>query len=132
MKDLHVRRGAYWMVTALALAVTACGGGDSPTAGGGYGNGGNGGGGGGDPVATTAVNVSLAGFDPESIRVAPGTRVTWTWTDALQHTVTFADPQIADIPVYDSGSYGTLMPAASGTYLYQCSIHLFSGSVLVQ
>ena len=77
MKDPHVRRGAYWMVTALALAVTACGGGDSPTAGGGNGNGGNGGGGGGgDPVATTAVNVSLAGFDPGSIRVAPGARVT--------------------------------------------------------
>ena len=130
MKDPHVRRGAYWMVTALALAVTACGGGDSPTAGGGNGNGGNGGG--GDPVATTAVNVSLQGFDPESIRVAPGARVTWTWTDANQHTVTFADPQIADIPGYYGGSYDTLMPAASGTYSYQCSIHLFSGSVLVQ
>jgi len=111
----------------IALAA-ACGGG------GGYTNpppGGGGNPGGGGPTATNAVTVSNNQFSPNSIQVAPGTTVTWTWADgSAQHNVTFASD--ASNTLGSGATYSRAFPTA-GTFTYQCTLHPgMTGTVTVQ
>jgi plastocyanin len=129
MTTSHVRAGLRCAVAVLTLAMYGCGGG-SPTDDGG---GGGGGGGGGNPVMTNQVNVNSDSFNPAAIQVSPGTTVTWTWVSSgLEHNVTFDSNLITDSPTQASGNFQTAMPTQAGTYTYECTIHGFTGSVLVQ
>ena len=138
MKDSYVRREAHWMVMSFFLAVAGCGG-DSGTnggggVGGGYGGGGGSGGGGTTPVVTTSVNVVDFDFTPPDIQVTAGAMVTWTWTGAIAHNVTFAvSSGVTNGPLQVTGTHVAQMPTATGTYTYQCTIHplLMQGSVIV-
>jgi plastocyanin len=124
----HVRAGMTCAAAVLMLATYGCGGGYSPTD-----NGGGGGGGGDDnPVMTNQVTINSASFNPDAIQVSPGTTVTWTWGSAIEHNVTFDSNLITDSPDQTGGSYQTAMPTQPGTYTYSCTIHGFTGSVLVQ
>jgi len=74
-------------------------------------------------------------FQPEEITVPPGTTVTWTNEDSLQHTVTSGtrgnptDMFDETVPGGDSFSFTFEEP---GTYEYFCSIHPgMSGVVMV-
>ena len=89
------------------------------------------------PPATPAPSAVAAkivdfGFTPATLTVAMGTRVTWTNTGQVDHTVT------ANGGAFDSG---TLAPGASfsftfktaGTFAYHCAIHPFmTGTVIVK
>ena len=118
-----VRRGAFWIATALSLAVAGCGS-DDPT---------DPGGGGGTPVVTTAVTVNDNSFSPSAIRVSPGATVTWTFRGAVPHNVNFPSTAIADSQNQTSGTFSAVMPTAAGTYNYSCTLHAgMNGSVQVQ
>lgn len=127
MERSHVRRGAFWIATALSLAVVGCGGDDAT------GTGGGGGGGGGTPVATTAVTVNDNSFSPSAILVSPGATVTWTFRGAVPHNVTFPSTAITDSSNQTTGTFSTAMPTAVGTYSYSCTLHAgMNGTVQVQ
>lgn len=130
MERSHVRRGASGLLTALAVALTGCGG-DTPTTPGG--GGGGGGGGGTTPTVTTSVSVGNNFFSPADIQVSPGATVTWTWNSSgTQHNVTFPSTAIGDSPNQPSGTFSTAMPTTPGTYNYSCTLHSgMDGSVLV-
>ena len=129
MKDFLVRRRAHWMVMSLLLAVGGCGG-DSGTNGGG---GGGGGGGTTPPVVTTSVNIVDFAFEPPNIQISAGATVTWTWTGSIGHNVTFASAGITNSITQIAGTHMAVMPTATGTYTYMCTIHplLMTGSVIV-
>lgn len=91
--------------------------------------------GGGPPVLTTSVNVVDFDFDPPDIQVTGGATVTWTWTGAIGHNVTFASGTVsAPSATQAAGTFQVTMPTATGTYDYQCTIHptLMNGTVTVQ
>jgi len=82
------------------------------------------------------VNVTIQNyaFNPAAITVQPGTTVTWTNMDTVDHTVTSVGTSPAS---FDSR---TLHPGATfqytfnyaGTYTYGCTIHTFMrGTVTV-
>jgi plastocyanin len=73
-------------------------------------------------------------FQPAAIAVGSGATVTWTWSGtADQHNVTFANAAIASSSLQSSGTHTATMPAAAGTYSYQCTRHVgMTGSVQVQ
>jgi plastocyanin len=74
-------------------------------------------------------------FSPAAILVAPSAVVTWTWASGnIDHNVTFANGAITSSGTQNSGTFQSTMPAAVGTYSYQCSIHgsAMSGTVQVQ
>ena len=122
MKDLHVKRGAYWIAISLLLGATGCGG-DSGT------NGGD------DPVATTSVTIGDNFFNPASNAVSSGATVTWTWAGNIGHNVTFASSAVsAPSPTQPTGTFQVTMPTAAGEYAYQCTIHptQMNGTVTVQ
>ena len=124
MKKFCVRRGAYWMVTSLFLAVAGCGGDSGTNGGNGNGSGtGNGNGSGTTPVATTSVTVSDNFFTPPDIVVSGGATVTWTWAGNVGHNVTFSSSQITSQPTQTTGTHSAVMPTAAGVYAYQCTIH---------
>lgn len=85
----------------------------------------------GATAGSPAVAINDAGYAPGTVVVAPGGRVVWTNRGANPHTVT------SDTGVFDSGtlaSKGTFelaAPAATGTYAYHCTFHLYMHGSLV-
>jgi plastocyanin len=122
-------------VLAFAVAVTAavaCS--SSSTTG-------TGGGGGGHSNTITASSSTRGGaygsggnffFSPTPDTVAAGTAVTFT-VGSVVHNITFANGQgaPANIPATSNSSTMRTFPAA-GTYNYTCTIHGFSGVLVVQ
>jgi plastocyanin len=74
----------------------------------------------GTPVA--AVNVSNFAFDPNVLKVAKGTTVSWTNKDSAAHTVT------SDTKVFDSGNMAQGATYSFtfndiGDFSYHCTYH---------
>lgn len=89
-----MRRRVFFMlalVSALALATSACSKSDSGSTGGSSGGGGNGGGGGGG--GGTAVSIANLAFDPTTLSVSSGEEVTVSVTndDGVEHSFTLDD-----------------------------------------
>ena len=114
----------------LALALVGCGGGDDddtptdPT-----------------PTAPTTATVEASGsantFTPDSVRIARGGTVTWTFGSPRPHNVIFTAGQTG-APANVDGSLTNTSVArtfgTAGTYNYICGIHgaAMSGKVVVQ
>jgi plastocyanin len=76
------------------------------------------------------VHVSGLGFQPATLTVRPGDRVTWLNDDLIVHTVTATDRS------FDSGDVGggkswTLIPRKKGTFHYTCRYHPNMTGILV-
>jgi plastocyanin len=119
------------MLAALTVAVAACGGGGSatnPVTPPGPATGGN-----NNPVVTTSVTLLNSAFTPSAIQVSPSATVTFTNSDNTTHNVTFSNATIGASGDFNSGSKTLVMPAATGTYAFHCTIHAgMTGSVVVQ
>ncbi len=89
------------------------------------------------PEAGGAGEVTVVdfAFDPETVTVAPGTEVTWTNQDDLNHTVTSGEGSPVE---FDSGSFTggetfSMSFDEPGEYRYFCAIHnQMTGSVTVE
>ena len=70
-----------------------------------------------------AIKMQNIAFDPKSVTVKVGQKVTWTNDDSTDHNVT-ADSG-ADFKSKDFGSGGTFSftPTKAGTIKYVCTIH---------
>jgi cytochrome c peroxidase len=88
------------------------------------------------PPGTSGVTVTMqaSAYHPAGLTVAPGTVVTWTNLDNLDHSATFDSPSVGATPIFMSGSQRLTMPTTPGTYHYQCAIHglAMQGTVIVQ
>jgi plastocyanin len=89
----------------------------------------NGGGGGGN--LPNAVDVVDYQFTPDSLNVAAGTTVSWTWGGYATHNVTFADPNVANSGDMVSGSFQQTFDTA-GVFAYHCTHHAgMTGKIVV-
>lgn len=86
------------------------------------------------PVATSSVAISDFTFNPGTVTVKTGTKVTWTNQDSVVHSV------IADTPSSTAPSSSNLRKGDSysftftqaGTYHYHCAQHPYmKGTVIV-
>ena len=124
-----MRSSRYGVFAAGLVFLMSCGGSNASSPTGTTTNGGNNPGNTGGSTSN-AVAVADNNFNPSSTTVAVGTTVTWTWTGASRHNVTFDDgPKSAD---QSSGTFTRAFTAA-GTYNYHCTIHgtAMSGTVTV-
>jgi plastocyanin len=85
-------------------------------------------------VVTSTVSISNYMFMPGVIKIKPGTTVTWTNQDDVNHTIT-ADNVSSDAPssmdVPKNGTYQFTFKTA-GTYTYHCFPHPYMhGTVIV-
>jgi cytochrome c peroxidase len=81
-----------------------------------------------------AATMQGTAFHPARLTVRPNATVSWTNLDNLRHSVSFSSAAIGAIPTFTSGTQRLTMPAARGTYHYQCAVHgaAMSGTVIVQ
>ena len=100
--------------TSLALLLVACGADAEPPEADGA-------------EAGAAVTVAGFAYDPDPIRVAPGTTVTWTNEDSAPHTVTAGTPgepgDAFDESLAGSGGTASITFDEPGTFAYFCRIH---------
>jgi len=110
------------LLTALTLAVAACGsdeGGSDTTAAGS---------GGGEE----SVDIADLAFSPATLTVPAGTTVTWENSDSLPHTSTSED-EVWDSGTLESGGEFSFTFEEAGTFSYFCEIHpSMNGSVVVE
>jgi plastocyanin len=77
--------------------------------------------------ADPEVTIKLFQFKPTPIEVKAGTRVTWTNTDPITHTVTSGTPENRDgqfnSPLAGNGTSFSFTFTRAGTYSYFCDRH---------
>jgi plastocyanin len=75
-------------------------------------------------------------FAPDTVRVKPGTRVTWTNADEIEHTITSGtsdtpDGRFSGVVAKRDATFSATLERA-GTYAYFCDRHRFmKGTVIV-
>jgi plastocyanin len=105
------------LIVVIVLAVAACSGGPTPippAAASAQATGGSGG--------SSAVEIKGLAFNPASITVKAGSKVTWTNNDSTTHTVTLDDNSV-DSGNVNVGSTFDHTFGAAGTFAYHCKIH---------
>lgn len=91
----------------LAAALASCG---APTA--------------SAPVKTSAVDLPHSYvFQPASITVSVGTRVTWTNDDQFTHNIEFTTGDHQRLQDMKPGQKSSFTFSSAGTYHYQCHYH---------
>ena len=109
-------------IVVIVLAIAACSGAASPTA----------------PAAapstaasaqasaggsgSKAVEIKNTAFNPATVTVKAGDKVTWTNNDGFAHTVTLDDNSV-DSGNLNAGATFDHAFAAVGTFAYRCKIH---------
>lgn len=132
-------------LVALAVVAAGCGGGDDDD--GDSGNGGgnapaaeepaaptaeDGGGGSGGTGPGTQVSMKDIKFNPGTVTIKAGGKVTWTNDDSVGHDVTADDFESGSPGAIDGGSTFSHIFKKPGTYAYVCSVHPgMKGSVKV-
>src|SRR5262249_6557619 len=86
--------------------------------------------------ATQAVKVQIDNFSfsPETLTVAPGTKVTWVNRDDIPHTATSADkPRMFNSGALDTDQEFSFVFERPGTYRYFCAVHpKMTGQIIVK
>lgn len=87
-----------------------------------------------DEAAPVGANVDLVGlrFVPETVTVAHGETVTWTWTEPVAHNVTSTSGAALDSGTTQGPDYKVTFTEA-GEYPYECTLHAgMIGTVVVE
>lgn len=72
-------------------------------------------------------------YEPKVVTVKVGTKVTWTNTGAVVHTVTADDDKTFDSGNMPSKASWSFTPNAAGTFAYHCRQHPWmKGTLVVQ
>ena len=79
--------------------------------------------------AKNTVTVGDFFFHPKKLKVTKGGRITWKWVGMATHNVTFKQLH-KHSRTQTSGSYSLSFPK-KGSYQYFCTIHGFSGTIVV-
>jgi plastocyanin len=123
-------------LVALAVVAAGCGGGDDDDGDSGSGGGNapaaeepaaptaeDGGGGSGGTGPGTQVSMKDIKFNPGSVTIKAGGKVTWTNDDSVGHDVTADDFESGSPGGIDGGSTFSHTFKKAGTYNYVCSVH---------
>lgn len=125
---------------AGALALAGCGGDDSDT---GSGTAASAGSAAATAPATTPsdapaggeVEVKMEGiaYNPQTITVRPGTRITWVNEDDVLHDVVSTDGERIESELFPKGETFSFTPTRTGSIHYVCTIHPgMEGSITVE
>jgi amicyanin len=83
-------------------------------------------------AATAEVKIDNFSFEPQTLTVTVGTRVTWTNRDDIPHT-SVSTEGVWKSKVMDTDETFSYMFTKAGTYPYYCTIHpKMTGKVVVQ
>jgi plastocyanin len=79
------------------------------------------------------VEIKDFAFNPKTLTVKSGEKITWINRDEEPHTVVSADKQFKKSPALDTDQEYTITAGAPGTYSYFCSVHpKMTGTIIVE
>lgn len=81
-------------------------------------------------VPPNSVIIQSNSFNPDTLTVKVGTKVTWTNNDSYTHNVTSDDGTFTGGNI-DSGQSISFTFTKAGTYNYHCAIHTFMTAKVV-
>ena len=86
------------------------------------------------PAGQVRVVIQNYAFHPATLRIAPGTTVTWVNEDEDVHTVVNSDhDRVFSSPPLNTGQSFSHTFDVAGIYHYVCSVHPFmTGQIVVQ
>lgn len=121
---MNMRRILLALGAVVALAAAGCGGSNSSSTSSGSSS--------SAPASTAAASSSGGGvtikmqniaFDPKSVTVKVGQKVTWTNEDTVDHNVTSQSGETIKSDNFGKGGTFSFTPKKAGTIKYVCTIH---------
>jgi plastocyanin len=78
------------------------------------------------------IEIKDFAFNPQTITVKSGEKITWINRDEEPHTVVSVEKQFKKSTALDTDQQFTITAGASGTYTYFCSVHpKMTGTIVV-
>jgi plastocyanin len=79
------------------------------------------------------VEIKDFAFNPQTITVKSGEKITWINRDEEPHTIVSVQKQFKKSTALDTDQEFTVIAGAPGTYTYFCSVHpKMTGTIIVQ
>src|SRR5437762_1968390 len=79
------------------------------------------------------IEIKDFAFNPQTLIVKSGEKITWVNRDDEPHTVVSVQTQFKKSPALDTDQEFTVTVGAPGTYTYYCSVHpKMTGTIVVQ
>ena len=79
------------------------------------------------------IEIKDFAFNPQTITVKSGQKITWINRDEEPHTVVSVEKQFKKSSALDTDQEFTITAGASGTYTYFCSVHpKMTGTIVVK
>ncbi len=86
-----------------------------------------------DNTKPNRIEIKDFAFNPQTLTVKSGEKVTWINRDDEPHTVVSADKQFKKSTALDTDQEFTITADAPGTYTYFCSVHpKMTGTIVVE
>jgi plastocyanin len=84
-------------------------------------------------VKETKIEIKDFSFNPQTVTVKSGEKITWINKDEEPHTVVSVEKQFKKSTALDTDQEFTITVGAPGTYTYFCSVHpKMTGTIVVQ
>jgi plastocyanin len=79
------------------------------------------------------IEIKDFAFNPQTLTVKSGEKITWINRDEEPHTVVSVEKQFKKSPALDTDQEFTVTAGAPGTYTYFCSVHpKMTGTIVVE
>ena len=79
------------------------------------------------------IEIKDFAFNPQTITIKAGEKVTWINRDEEPHTVVSVEKQFKKSTALDTDQEFTITASAPGTYTYFCSVHpKMTGTIIVE
>ena len=90
-----------------------------------------------DPDSTSnkqnRIEIKDFAFNPQTITIKAGEKVTWINRDEEPHTIVSVEKQFKKSSALDTDQEFTITAGAPGTYTYFCSVHpKMTGTIVVE
>jgi plastocyanin len=82
---------------------------------------------------TNKIEIKDFNFNPKTLTVKSGEKITWVNRDEEPHTIVSVDKQFKKSQALDTDQEFTITAGAPGTYSYFCSVHpKMTGTIVVK
>lgn len=86
-----------------------------------------------DTGGKTQIEIKDFHFNPQTLTVKSGDKITWINRDEEPHTVVSVEKQFKKSPPLDTDQRFTIIAGIPGTYTYFCSVHpKMTGTIVVE
>ena len=120
---INMRRILLALCAIVALAAAGCGGSNSSSTSSGSSSGSASTGAASSGGGGVAIKMQNIAFDPKSVTVKVGQKVTWTNDDTVDHNVTSQSGESIKSDNFGKGGTFSFTPTKAGTIKYVCTIH---------